>query len=183
MIIAIVSGRKLQTLVGFLTLVMLSAVVGVQIGFTKGDSMKREGFQVSVNGRRVEFTLSPISKDETRFVPLKPFAEQLGLKVEYPQGTEMVVLCGGIESELCVPLQFQDGKEGAVNIDGVTYVQPAYLAKTFGFETYEASANTLEIIQPTHLAPEFTLSDLEGNPRHLNEFRGKKTFLYVWGSW
>ncbi len=183
MISAVVSGRKLKTMIGFLTLVMLYAVVGVQIGFTKGEDMKKEDFQVSVNGRRVEFTLSPISKDGTWFVPLKPFAEQLGLKVEYPQGTEMVVLCGGVEAELCVPLQFQDGEDGVVDIDGVTYLQPAPISETFGFETYKPSANRLEVIHPTRLAPEFTLPDLEGTPRHLRDFRGKKTFLYVWGSW
>ena len=183
MISAIVFGRKFQTMVGFLTVVMLGPVVGVQIGFTKGEGMKKEDFQVSVDGRRVEFTASPISKDGTWFVPLKPFAEQLGLKVEYPQGTEMVVLCGGVESELCVSLQFQSGNDGAININGMTYVQPEHISKTFGFEVYEASANQLEVIHPTRLAPEFTLSDLEGVSRHLRDFRGKKTFLYVWGSW
>ncbi len=183
MIIATVSDRKLKTMVGFLTLVMLCAVIGVQVGFTKGESMKKEDFQVSVNGQRVEFTLSPISKDGTWFVPLKPFAEQLGLKVEYPQGTEMMVLCGGVESELCVPLQFQDNKEGAVKINGVTYVEPTYISKTFDFEIYKASANRLEVIHPVHLAPKFTLLDLQDTPRSLRDFRGKKTFLYVWGSW
>lgn len=183
MIIARVSNRKLQTLLRFLTLVMLCAVIGVQIGFAKGDSMKKEDFQVSVNGQRVEFTLSPISKDGTWFVPLKPFAEQLGLKVEYPQGTEMMVLCGGVESELCVPLEFQSGDEGAIDIGGVTYVPPAHISKTFGFQVYKPSANQLEIIHPTRLAPEFTLPDLEGTPRRLHDFRGKKTFLYIWASW
>ncbi len=183
MIIAIVSDRKLQTMLRFLTLVMLCAVIGVQIGFAKGESMKKEDFQVSVNGRHVELTPSPISKDGTWFVPLKPFAKQLGLKVEYPQGTEMVVLCGGVESELCVPLEFQNADEGAINIGGVTYVEPAHISKTFGFEVYKPSVNQLEVIHPTHLAPEFTLPDLDGAPRHLRDFRGKKTFLYVWGSW
>ena len=183
MIIAIVLERKLQTMVGFLTLVMLCAVVGVQVGFTKGEGMKKADFQMSVDGQRVEFTPLPIFKDGTWLVPLKPFAEQLGLKVEYPPGTEMVVLCGGVESELCVPLGFQSGGDGAVEIDGVTYVQPAHISKTFGFEVYKTSANQLEVIHPIHLAPEFTLPDLEDIPRRLQDFRGKKTFLYVWGSW
>ena len=183
MMIAIVSSQKLQVMFGFLTLVMLCAVVGVQIGFTKGEDMKKEDFQVSVDGRRVEFATSPIAKDGTWFVPLKPFAEQLGLKVEYPQGTEMVVLCGGVESELCVPLRFQNGDDGAIDIDGATYVQPAHISKTFGFEVYKTASNQLEVIHPTHLAPEFTLPDLEDVPRRLRDFRGKKTFLYVWGSW
>jgi hypothetical protein len=175
--------RKLHTMIGLSMLVILFSVIGIQMGFTEEDGMKKEDFQVSIDAQRIEFTKPATFKDGAWLVPLKPFAEQLGLKVEYPEGSEMVVLCGGVESELCVPLQFQDSKEGAVDIDGVTYVQPAHLAKTFGFEIYQASSNTLEIIRPTHLAPEFTLPDLEGNPRHLKEFRGKKTFLYVWGSW
>ena len=175
--------RKLHSIVKCLMLAILFSVIGMQIGFTEEDNMKKRDFQVSVDAQRIEFTKPAIFKNGAWWVPLEPFAKQLELKVEYPEGAGMVVLCGGVASELCVPLQFQDGKDDAVDIDGVTYVQPAPLAKTFGFEIYEASTNMLEIIQPAYLAPEFTLPDLEGNPRHLKEFRGKKTFLYVWGSW
>ena len=174
--------RQFHNRVGFLLLGVLFTM-GVQIGFTDEGSMKKEDFQVSIDAQRVTFTTSPVFKNGTWLVPLKPFAEQLGLKVEYPEGSEMMVLCGGVESELCVPLQFQDGKEGALDIDGVTYVHPTHIAEVFGYEIYEASKNRLEVTHPAYLAPEFTLPDLEGNPRHLKEFRGKKTFLYVWGSW
>ena len=182
MMIAIVSDRKLQSMLRFLTVVILCAGVGVQIGFAKGEDMKKEDFQMSIDGQPVQFTPAPIFREGTWFVPLKPFAEQLGLKIEYPQGTEMVVLCGGVESELCVPLEFQNGDD-AVDVNGVTYVQPAHISKTFGFEVYKAAPNQLAVIHPTHLAPEFTLPDLAGTPKHLQDFRGKKTFLYVWGSW
>lgn len=164
-------------------LVILFAVMDGQIGFTEEDGMKKEDFQVSVDAQRIEFTKPPIFKDGVWLVPLEPFAKQLGLKVEYPEGAGMVVLCGGVDSELCVSLQFQDSKAEVVDIDDVIYVRPAHLAETFGFEIYETSKNRLEVIHPAHLAPEFTLPDLEGNPRPLKEFRGKKTFLYVWGSW
>ena len=175
--------RKLHAIVRCLMLAILFSLIGMQIGFTEEANMEKKGFQVSVNAQRIEFTKPAIFKGGAWLVPLESFAKQLELKVEYPEGAGMVVLCGGVESELCVPLQFQDGNAGAVDIEGVTYVQPVPLAKTFGFEIYEASANRLEIIQPAYLAPEFTLPDLAGNPRHLKEFRGKKTFLYVWGSW
>jgi peroxiredoxin len=33
------------------------------------------------------------------------------------------------------------------------------------------------------LAPDFTLSDLDGKPRRLSDFRGQKALLYIWGSW
>ena len=177
-----VSTRRFRTMVGFLMLTILFTI-GTQMGVTDEDSMKKEDFQVSVDARRVTFTTPPIFKNSTWFVPLNPFAEQLGLKVEYPEGSGMVVLCGGVESELCVPLQFQDNKDGALDIDGVTYVHPSHIAEVFGYEIYEPSKHRLEVIHPARLAPKFTLPDLEGNPRHLKTFRGKKTFLYVWGSW
>ena len=176
------STRQFHNRVGFLLLGVLFTM-GVQIGFTDEGSMKKEDFQVLIDAQRVPFATSPVFKNGTWLVPLKPFAEQLGLKVEYPEGSEMMVLCGGVESELCVPLQFQDGKEGALDIDGVTYVHPTHIAEVFGYEIYEASKKRLEVIHPAHLAPEFTLPDLTDTPRHLRDFRGKKTFLYVWGSW
>lgn len=174
---------KLRLIIKFLVLVVLFSVIDGQVGFTKKNDMKKEDFQISVDGRPVTFNVPPIFKDGAWLVPLESFTEKLGLKVEYPEGSKMVVLCGGIESELCVPLQFQDSKEGAVKINDITYVPPTHIAKTFGFEIYKASANHLEVIHPMHLAPEFTLPDLQGTPRNLRDFRGKKTFLYVWGSW
>ena len=50
MIRAAVSGRKLKSMVRFLMVVMLCTAVGVQIGFADGESMKKEDFQVSVDG-------------------------------------------------------------------------------------------------------------------------------------
>ena len=161
----------------------LFCTVGLQIGFAEEGNMDKENFQISIDAQRVAFTAPPIFKAGKWFVPLEQFAKQLGLKVEYPAGTEMVVLCGGKASELCVPLQFQDGEKAAMEIGGIVYARPASVAEPFGFEVYEISANQLEVIQPRHLAPEFTLPDLEGIPRHLQDFRGKKTLLYVWGSW
>ena len=177
--------RKRHFIVGLSVLAILVFVIGLQMGFTEEDDMKKEDFQVSVDAQRIEFTKPPIFllKDNVWVVPLADFAKQLGLKVEYPDGEDIAVLCGGTESELCVPLRFQDSKNGVVHIDGVTYAQPVNVAEPFGFQVYEASANRLEVIHPVHFAPEFTLPDLEGIPRGLRDFRGKKTFLYVWGSW
>ena len=169
-----------------LTLLMFTALfygMGLQVGTTQEDDMQRDNFQISIDAQRLTFIAQPILKDDIWLVPLEGFAEHLGLKVEYPEGEKMVVLCGGTESELCVPLQFQDGKDGVVAIDGVAYARPARVAEPFGFNIYEASPDRLEVIQSSHLAPEFTLPDLQGTPRRLRDFRGKKTFLYVWGSW
>ena len=69
--------------------------------------MKRADFQISIDAQPIIFTAPPILTDGVWLVPLESFAKQLGLKVEYPEGEEMVVLCGGTESELCVPFQLQ----------------------------------------------------------------------------
>lgn len=167
----------------FAVFVVLFCVIGLGVGGAKGDDMKDVDFRVSIGAQPITFTAPPILKDGIWLVPLEHFAEQLGLKVEYPEGEKMVVLCGGTESERCVPLQFQDSKDGAIEVEGVTYARPVSIAVPFGFEIYTISPNAVEIIQPEHLAPEFTLPDLQDTPRHLRDFRGKKTLLYVWGSW
>ena len=181
MILAI-SVRRLGVMVGFIMLTAgLFCAVGLRMGVTEEENMSREDLQITVDAQRLTFAVPPILKEGRWFVPLESFAKQLGLKVEYPEGAKMVVLCGG--SDLCVPLEFQDSEKGVVDIDGVTYVQPGRVTEPFGFEIYEVSTNRLEVIQPMHLAPEFTLPDLEGTPIRLRDFRGKKTLLYVWGSW
>ncbi len=189
MILAI-SVRRLGRIVGFIMLTTaLFCAVDLRVGLAEEENMSREDLQITIEAQRVTFATPPILREDKWFVPLEPFAKQLGLKVEYPEGAKMAVLCGG--SELCVPLEFQDiapqasigSHKGVVDIDGVTYVQPELVTEPFGFEIYEVSANRLEIIQSMHLAPEFTLPDLEGTPSHLRDFRGKKTLLYVWGSW
>ena len=167
----------------FFIFTVLFCVMGVQMGNTQERDMKSADFQISIDTRRIVFTVPPILKDGVWLVPLDRFAKQLGIKVEYPEGEEMVVLCGETESEFCVPLRFQDGKNGVVEVNGVTYAQPESITAPFGLEIYRISSNRWEVIQPMHLAPEFTLPDLQGTQRHLRDFRGKKTLLYVWGSW
>ena len=187
-----VSVRRLGVIVGTIMLTTaLFCAVDLRVGLAEEENMSREDLQITIDAQRVAFAAPPVLREDRWFVPLETFAEQLGLKVEYPEGAEMAVLCGGGTTELCVPLEFQDialqasigSHKGVVDIDGVTYVQPARVTEPFGFEIYEVSANRLEVIQPMHLAPEFTLPDLEGTPRRLQDFRGKKTLLYVWGSW
>ena len=175
--------HKMHHALRFSILVALVCVMGWQIANAQGDSMKKGNFQVLIDAQPIRFTEPPVLKDGMWLVPLEYFAKQLGLKVEYPEGEKIVVLCGGTESERCVPLQFQNTKDGVIDIDGVTYARPARIAEPFGFEVYKMSANAMEIVQPEHLAPEFTLRDLQDTPRPLRDFRGKKTLLYVWGSW
>lgn len=158
----------------FTTCVMLSFAVGLQAAPVKK-------LQISIDSLPVTFTSTPIFKNGTWLVPLESVCKQLGLKVETPDGGDIVVICGGgEESELCVPLQFG---ESAFNIDSVTYAKLASITEPFGFEIYKVSETELEVVRPEQLASQFTLPDLDNTPRRLQDFRGKKTLLYIWGSW
>ena len=155
------------------TCVILFLATGLQASPTNSLS-------VSLDSKRITFTTSPILKDGVWLVPLETLCKQLGLKVESPDGADMVVICRDGESELCVPLQF--GKD-AYDKDGITYAKLEDITVPFGYEIYRMSETELEIVRPEQLAPKFTLPDLDGKARHLEDFRGKKTLLYIWGSW
>lgn len=136
--------------------------------------------QILIDNQHATFTPAPISKDGVWLIPIEPFCEQLGLKVEYPDSTEMAVICGGGEAELCVPINFG---EDVFSINNINYAKIESITKPFGYEIYKSSDTQLEVIHPEQLAPIFTLPDLEDNPKPLKNFREKKTLLYIWGSW
>ena len=136
--------------------------------------------QISIDNQLIKFTSPPIFKDGTWLVPLESFCKQLGLKVKFPDGGGMAVMCGAGQTELCVPLFFG---ETAFDIDGVSYAKLKNITAQFGFEIYKTYETKLEVIRPEQLAPTFTLPNLEDIPRRLQDFRGKKTLLYIWGSW
>ena len=136
--------------------------------------------QILIDNQPATFTPTPISKDGVWLVPIEPFCKQLGLKVEYPESTEMAVICGGGESELCVPINFG---EDVFSINNVNYAKIESITRPFGYEIYKSSETQLEVIHPEQLAPTFTLPDLEDDLKPLKSFRGKKTLLYIWGSW
>ncbi|MDE0637624.1 MAG: redoxin domain-containing protein [Candidatus Poribacteria bacterium] len=156
------------------TCIVLSFAVGLQAAPVKK-------LQISIDNQLVTFTSTPIFKNGVWLVPIESICQQLGLKIETPDGGEMVVICGeGEEADLCVPLQFG---ASAFDIDGVIYAKLENITEPFGFEIYKASETELEIVRPEQLAPQFTLPDLDGTPKRLQDFRGKKTLLYIWGSW
>lgn len=155
------------------TCIILSLAAGLQASPVRN-------LKVSIDSKLITFSTSPIFKNGTWLVPIETLCKQLGLKVETPDGEEMVVICGSGESELCVPLQLG---ERAFSIDNVTYAKLEDMIEPFGFEIYKASETELEIVRPERLTPKFTLPDLDGTPKRLQDFRGKKTLLYIWGSW
>ena len=136
--------------------------------------------KVSIDNKLVTFSTSPIFTNGMWLVPIETLCKRLGLEVETPDGEKMVVICGSGESELCVPLPLG---ERAFSIDNVTYAKLEDLTEPFGFEIYKTSETELEIVRPEQLAPKFTLPDLDDTPKRLQDFREKKTLLYIWGSW
>ena len=156
------------------TCVVLSIAMGLS-------ASPANDLKVAIDSKQISFSTSPILKDGTWLVPIDTLCKELGLKVEIPEGGEMVVICSGEgDSDLCVPLQLS---ESAFSIDNVLYAQLKDIAEPFGFEIYKTTETELEIVRPEQLAPIFTLPDLEDTPRRLQDFRGKKTLLYIWGSW
>ena len=157
----------------FTACLMMSCAVGLQAAQT-------DKIQILINNQPTTFSPAPISKDGVWLVPIEPFCKQLELKVEYPDSTEMAVICGGGEAELCVSINFG---EDVFSINNVNYAKIESITQPFGYEIYMPSETQLEVIHPEQLAPKFTLPDLEDNPKSLKSFRGKKTLLYIWGSW
>ena len=39
------------------------------------------------------------------------------------------------------------------------------------------------VVNPGDVAPDFTLSSLDGSEVSLSDFRGKKLILFMWASW
>lgn len=155
------------------TCIMLSLATGLS-------ASPVSDLKVSIDNKLIKFTASPIFKNGAWLVPIETLCKELELKVETPDGEKMVVICGSGESELCVPLKLD---EGAFNIDGVTYAELKNITNPFGFEIYNTSETELEIVRSEQLAPTFTLPDIDNEPKRLQDFRGKKTLLYIWGSW
>jgi hypothetical protein len=103
----------------------------------------------------------------------------------------MAVIC---QDDRCVPLKIGDAVGGVIEIDGLMYAAPAAVAEPFGFQIQMFSPNRIAVLKggtdmtnmeniAGQLAPDFVLPDLDGKPRRLSDFRGKKTLIYIWASW
>lgn len=111
------------------------------------------------------------------WAPLHAAMKAFDVKLEERQGQR--VLC---REERCALLSPQVLRMR----DGVEMVDLFWLAEAFGLaQTPARSALPALDDAPESggLAPDFTLPDLEGRPRSLSEFRGKKTVVFIWGSW
>ncbi|MCG9126979.1 hypothetical protein JT359_05190 [Candidatus Poribacteria bacterium] len=135
---------------------------------------------ISIDNQVIEFSSPPILKDKQWLVPLNPICQKLGLTVKSEEEQNMLVICGTGDSELCVPLQLNTD---VFHVDGENYTKLEQITKPFGYGIYRYSKDKIEIIQPRQLATSFTLPNLNDIPVRLQDFRGKKTLLYIWGSW
>ena len=176
------------------TLILLSLVAWAFPTLAREETRKgkaMEKLSVFIDGKPVTFTSPPLLKDGILLVPLESFSERIGAKVDYPEGAEIAVVC---QDERCISLKFGDVTRGALLVNGIVYASPAAFAEPFGFQIKTRSPNLIEIVKgglkmtgtgniAGQLASDFILPDLEGTPRRLSEFRGRKTLLYLWASW
>lgn len=171
--------------------VLAAGLVPTQAGAEaqKGTSMGK--LTVLLDGHPVVLTPPPLRKDDGWLVPLESFCQVIGAKVEYPGESGMAVVC---QADRCVPLKIGDIEAGAIEIDGGVYASPAVVVEPFGFQIQAQSSDRIEIVTggvqmkdtgktAGRLAHDFTLTALDGAARRLSDFRGKKTLLYIWGSW
>ena len=178
---------QLPLIILFLAVGLMSTLKWVEA--KEGKAM--ENLRILIDGKVVTLTPPPLLKDGVWLVPLEAFTKHIGAKVEYPQGSEIAVIC---QADRCVPLELGDSSRGAMLIDGRLYASPKVIAEPFGFQIQVKSPHHIEIVKGDsgmkgtgnaigRLAQDFTLLDLDGTPRRLSDFRGKKTLLYIWGSW
>lgn len=135
---------------------------------------------VSIDNQVIDFPSPAILKDSEWLVPLDPICQKLGLTVKSQEEQNMLVVCGTDDSELCVPLQLDTN---VFHVDGTYFTKLENITQPFGYQIYRYSKDKIEIIRPGQLAPSFTLPDLNDIPVRLQDLQGKKTLLYIWGSW
>jgi len=61
--------------------------------------------------------------------------------------------------------------------------QPAIREDSLGAWAFGESVNTRRDALFSLMAPDFTLPDIDGKLHSLSDFRGKKVFMYSWGSY
>ena len=162
-----------------MTKIILSSILIMSIGIAANAEPIRK-FMVSIDNQTIDFPSPAILQENEWLVPLAPICEKLGLTIKSHEEQNMLVICGTDDSELCVPLQLDTD---VFHIDGSNYTKLKNITQPFGYQIYRYSKDQIEIIRPEQLAPSFTLPDLNGIPVNLQDFQGKKTLLYIWGSW
>lgn len=97
-----------------------------------------------------------------------------GWKLE-PQG-----LCKG---DLCVQTKDEWMDNGNVNLTALATHMGQPLVREESAWAFGASLSQRHESMYSLQAPDFTLPDMHGNMHSLNDYRGKKVFLFSWGSY
>ena len=160
-----------------MTKIILSSILIMSVGIAVNADPARK-LILSIDNQPIDFTTHAILKNSEWLLNLDTITEKLGLTVKTEQ--DILVVCGSGDSELCVPLQLNTD---VFHIDGRNYTSLENITQPFGYQIYKYSKDKVEIVRPEQLAPSFTLPDLNGIPVNLQDFQGKKTLLYIWGSW
>ena len=71
----------------------------------------------------------------------------------------------------------------AVSALALGVVAPSWLARAAAPPAADVTALGLQPYDPPRSAPAFSLPDLEGRPRRLEDFHGKALMLFVWATW
>ncbi len=73
------------------------------------------------------------------------------------------------------------------SVNGVELVDLLWIADALGLRSQRFGGIRQNVTETSSdqgkLAPDFVLPDLDGKPYALSDFRGKKTVVYIWGSW
>ena len=88
-------------------------------------------------------------------------------------------------AERCVPLPATAVRSGRVDVAAfwTKLGGPVVAAEDGDVWALGAPADERNAALRGLVAPDFTLPDVDGNPRTLSELRGKKVFLATWASW
>ena len=100
---------------------------------------------------------------------------------------------GACIDDICVPVRQEEDSDMFVTRAGVAWFnvtglagrlqQPYVVDHEQGVWSFGAIPARRSAFTQQHLAPDFTLSDMDGNPLSLSDFKGKKIMLLTWASW
>ena len=98
---------------------------------------------------------------------------------------------GACRGDVCVPIpggreaEFVRERPARFNLAALARLlaEPAVHDDAHGVWFFGEGAAARRTGMQSLQAPDFTLSDLEGRPHSLSDYRGKKVFLVFWASW
>lgn len=92
---------------------------------------------------------------------------------------------GLCRADECVPLPAGASRDGRIDVEAFWRHRgaPVLHSEARDLWVLGESAHARNQALADELAPDFTLPDLQGQPRRLSSLRGNKVFLVTWASW